>query len=137
MLIGEIVCKSGIRAELLEAYLTLGAGPVRIHHAADGGEVTRLEIGYCGTNLGDAAHNLVSGDARVDGGHETAPLVADLVEVGVTDAAEENFDLHVVRCWVASSDRGGGQRRCRTGSGVCFSVVHALNLDARQLLRYA
>jgi len=43
MLIGEIVCQSEIRAELLEARLALGAGAVRIHHAADRGEVTALE----------------------------------------------------------------------------------------------
>ena len=35
-------------------------------------------------------------NARVDRRHEFTPLVADLVEVGMTDAAVENFDLDVV-----------------------------------------
>ena len=57
-----------------------------------------------------------------------APLVADLVEIGVADAAEEDFDLHVVFGRIASRDRGGGQRRCRTGGGVGFRLVHGLML---------
>jgi hypothetical protein len=30
------------------------------------------------------------------------------MEIGVADAAEEDFDLHIVFGWVAPSDRGGG-----------------------------
>ncbi len=124
MLVGKVVGEGRIRAELLEARLALGAGAVRVDHAADRGEVAGLELGDRGADLGDAADDLVAGHAGVDGGHDTAPLVADLVEIGVADAAEEDFDLHVVFGWIAPRDRGGGQRRSRTGSGVSFRVVH-------------
>ena len=70
----------------------------------------------------------MAGNARVDGGHDAAPLVANLVEIGVTDAAIQNFNLYVVFGWIAPCYRSGGQRRCRTGSGVSFGVMHALNL---------
>jgi hypothetical protein len=39
--------------------------------------------------------------------------------------------------WIAPRDRGGGERRFLTGSGVSFGVEHVLILDARQVLRYA
>ena len=83
--------------------LALGAGAVGVDQAADGGEVAGLEFGDGGADLGDAADDFVAGDAGVDGGHDAAPLVAGLVEVGVADAAEEDLDLDVVAGW----DRGG------------------------------
>ncbi len=110
--------------------LALGAGAVGIHHAADGGEVADFEFRYRGADFGDAADDLMAGDARIDGRHDAAPLVAGLVEVGVADAAEENLDLYVVLGRIAPRDRGGGKRRCRAGSGVSFCVVHKSPFDA-------
>ena len=55
-------------------------------------------------DLGDAADNLVARHDRVDRGHDGAPLVAHLVEVGVADAAEEDFDLHVAFGRLAARD---------------------------------
>src|SRR5439155_2183340 len=87
-----------------------------------------LELRDCRADLGNAPDDLMAGNARVDGGHDAAPLVANLVEIGVTDAAIQNFNLYVVFGWIAPCYRSGGQRRCRTGSGVSFGVMHALNL---------
>src|SRR5260370_8935704 len=137
MLVGQVIRKSEVRAELLEARLALGAGAVGVRHAGDRGEGTALEFGYCGADLRDSADDFVAGYAGVDGGHHAAPLVADLVEIGVTDAAIQNFELYVVFGWIAPRDRGGGERRFLTGSGASFSVEHVLILDARQVLRYA
>ena len=75
------------------------------------GDVAGLEFGDGGADLGNAADDLVTRHARVDGGHETAPLIANLVEIGMADAAIQNFDLYVVFGWVAPRDRGEGQRR--------------------------
>lgn len=61
-------------------------------------------------NLGDAADDLMTGDNRVDSGHNAAPLVTHRMKVGVADAAEEDFNLHIVFSWIATLDRGGGQR---------------------------
>ena len=124
VLVGEVVGEGHVGAELLEAGLALGAGAVGVDHAADGGEVAGLELGDGGADLGDAADDLVAGHAGVDGGHHVAPLVAGLVQVGVADAAEEDFDLHVVLGGIAARDRGGGKRRCCAGSGIGFGVVH-------------
>ena len=131
VLVGEVVGKGEVGAELLQALLALGAGAVGVDHAADGGEVAGLEFGYGGADFGDAADDLVAGNAGVDGGHHAAPLIARLVKVGVADAAEENLDLHIVLGWIAPRDRGGCKRRCRTGSGVSFCVVHRSNLGCR------
>lgn len=49
----------------------------------------------------------MTGNNRIDRGHNTAPLVTYRMEVGVADAAEENFDLHVVFGWIALCYRVG------------------------------
>src|SRR6266480_2527026 len=121
-----------VRTELLKASLAVRAGAVRIDHAADRSEIARLVLGNCRTDLGHTADDLVAGYDRIVSGHELAPLVADRMEIGVADATEHNFDLHVVFSWIATRNFGGRQRRCRTGSGVSFRVVrswmHILNL---------
>ena len=65
----------------------------------------------------------MTGDAGVDRGHHIAPLVTDLMEIGVADAAEENLDLYVAFGRIAPRDRVGGERRSLTGSGVGFRIV--------------
>ena len=142
VLVREVVGEGHVRAELLKAGLAFGAGAVGVDHAADRGEVAGLELGDCGADLGDTADDLMAWDAGVDGGHDAAPLVTDLMEIGVADAAEEDFDLYVVFGWIAPRNRGGGKRRCRTGSGVSLRVVHRylvhrFNKYASGVLRYA
>jgi len=66
-----------------------------------------------------------------------SPLIPDLVEIGVTDAAEQNLNLYVVFGWIAPRDHGGRQRRCRAGSRIGFRFEHVLNIDARRAIRYA
>ena len=63
VLVRGVVGERHVRAELLEAGLALGAGAVGIDHAADRGEVAGLELGDCGADLGDAADDLMAGDA--------------------------------------------------------------------------
>ena len=123
VLVRRVVGEDHVRAELLKASLALGAGAVRIDHAADRGEVAGLVLGDRRADLGDTADDLVAGDDRVDSGHEPAPLVADLMQIGVADAAEKDLDLDVAFGWIASRDRGGSQRRCRAGGGISFRVV--------------
>src|SRR6266446_9444866 len=67
----------------------------------------------------------MTGNNRVDSGHELTPLVPNRMEIGVADAAKQDFDLHVAVSWIATLDLGGGQRRCSTGSGVSFRVVRS------------
>jgi hypothetical protein len=122
-------------AQLFQAILAIGAGMVRINQTADARQVARLELRDGGTDLGDPADDLVARNAGIDRGHDTAPLVAHRVEVGMTDAAKENLDLHVVFGRIPSRDYAGSQRRCRTGSGVSFGFIHGFNLLLVSFLR--
>src|SRR6266566_6304362 len=93
-----------VRAELLKASLALWAGAVRIDHAANRGEITWLVPGNCRADLGHTADNLMAGDNRVDSRHELAPLVAHRMQIGVANAAEQDFDLHVAISWITTLD---------------------------------
>jgi len=142
VLVREVVREGHIPAELLKASLAFGAGPVRVDHAADRGKVAGLELRDCGADFGDTADDLMARDAGVDSGHDPAPLVTDLMEIGVADAAEEDFDLYVLFSGIAPRNRGGGKRRCRTGSGVSLRFVHRYLMHrfdkyASGVLRYA
>src|SRR5438067_1721171 len=123
VLVRRVKGEDHVRAELLETSLALCAGAVRIDHAADRGEIPGLVLGDCRPDLDNAADDLVTGDNRIIRGHELAPLVPDRMEIGVADAAEENFDLHVTVSRIATVDFSGGQPRCRARSGVSFRVV--------------
>ncbi len=133
MLVWKVVGEREVRAELLETLPATWAGMVGIDHAADGDEVAGFVLRDGRANLGDTADDLVARDARVDRGHRLAPLVTDLMQIGVADAAEENLDLHVAVGRIAPRDRVGGERRCLTGGGVGFRrvcVLHAFVLYA-------
>jgi hypothetical protein len=102
------------------------AGQIGTNQAAHGGQVARFEFCDSRTNLGDATNDFVTRNARVNCLHEAAPLVARVVQVGVADAAEEDFDLDVVWRRVATRDGGVGQRQGGAGGGICFGLVHVL-----------
>src|SRR5206468_11910549 len=114
-----------VGTELLKAGFALRTGTVRINHAADRGDVTRLELGHGRADPGNTADNLMAGHNRVIRGHELAPLVADRMKIGVTDAAEQNFDLNVAFSWIATFDLGRCQSGCGTGSGISFRIVRS------------
>ena len=86
----------------------MGASPVRVDQAADRGQIARLVFGHRRADLRDPPHDLVTRDDRVDRRQDAAPLVADRVEIGVADAAEEDFDLDVVLGRIATLDFAGG-----------------------------
>jgi hypothetical protein len=92
----KVVGEDHVRAELFKASLALGAGAVGVNHATDRGKVAGLEFGDCGADFGDTADDLMAGDAGIDSGHYVAPLVTDLMEVGVADTTEQYFDLNVL-----------------------------------------
>src|SRR6266446_2582067 len=108
VLIRRVESEDHVRAELLEAGLALRAGAVRIDHAPDRSEIARLVLGNCRADFGYAADDLMAGDNRVIRGHELAPLVANRMEIGVTDAAKQDFNLHVAVSWIATVDLSGG-----------------------------
>src|ERR1700736_1761725 len=125
VLVGEVVGECEVGTKLFEARPALGTRAVRIYHAADCGKIARFELGDRGADRSDTADDLMAGHAWIDSGHDAAPLVTNLVKIGVTNAAKEDFDLHVAVGWIATFDLRGSQRRCRTGSGVSFRVVRS------------
>jgi hypothetical protein len=105
--VGESVCLAAevlvrrvegerqVWAELFDVCFALGTGPVRVDQAADRGKVPRLVLDHGRADLGDTPDDLMARYDRVGRGHDAAPLVAYGMEIGVADAAKENFDLHV------------------------------------------
>jgi hypothetical protein len=84
-------------AILLFAGAATGARSARIDHAADGGDVAFLEFLHRAAHLNDPADDFVPRHAGVDGRHDHLPFVAHLVQVGMANAAVQNFDLNVLR----------------------------------------
>jgi hypothetical protein len=118
----RVVCKDHVWAVLLETILAFGAVTVGVNQTADCSNVAGLELGNCGTHLGDTANDLMSGNARINCGHRT-PLVTDLVEVRVADSAKEDFDLNVVFARITPGDCRGRKWRFRTRSRVSLRFI--------------
>src|SRR5208283_2852806 len=118
ILVRGVEGKPLVRAEVLKARFALGTGAVRVDQAPNRAEVTHFIFGHRRADLGHTPNDLVAGDNRVNRGHELAPLVADRMEIGVADAAEENINLHIVFGWIAPRDRCAGKRRGRASSGM-------------------
>ncbi len=97
-------------AVLFEAGAAVFAYAVRIHQAADGGEIAFLEFLHRLAGANHSANNFVARDARINRRQRLMPLIADLVKIGVANSTVENFDLHVLRTRLATFD---GVRRER------------------------
>src|SRR5437773_339848 len=104
VLVRRVKGEDHVRAELFKASLALRAGSVRVDHAADCGKIPGLVLGNRRADLGDTPDDLMTGDDRVIRRHELAPLVADRMEIGVADAAKQDFDLHIAVSWIATVD---------------------------------
>src|SRR5664280_918003 len=86
-------------AVLLQARLAACTEAVGGNHAADCGEVAFLKFAYLGSNFSHSADDLVTRHDRVSC---VGPFVADGVQVRMTHAAEQNFDLYVLRAGIAA-----------------------------------
>ena len=69
-----------------------------VDHAADRSHVADLEPCNLRTDGGNAADNLVPRQGGIEG---VVPIVADLVQVRMTDAAVEDVDRDIVRSQIA------------------------------------
>ena len=98
-----------------EVGLAVGAVHAALDDDADGGEVAGLEARDGGADGGDAADDLVAGD---HGEEVVAPLAADLVDVGVADAAVVDGEDDVVGVGLAAVEVQGGEGGGLGGSGV-------------------
>ena len=96
MFVGKVVGQRDVRTELLESGFALRSMCRPNRQGSRRRQGRRFKFGDRRTHLGDTADDFVAGNAGVNGGHQATPLVASLVEIGVADAAKQDFDLHVV-----------------------------------------
>jgi hypothetical protein len=109
VLVRRAISECPVRAELLQASLALGAGAIGIDHAADREDVAGIELCHGRPRPADAADDLMSRNARINRRHNFLPLITHLMEIGMTDPAEEDFDHDVVLGWIASLDGRSGR----------------------------
>ena len=102
---GVVGADEALGAVLLDVGLAVFAGAAGVDHDAYSGQVAYGELGDFRADGSDAADDFVAGDHGVD---RTTPLVADLVDVGVADAGEEDFDDDVIGAGVAALEAVGG-----------------------------
>ncbi len=95
-------------AILLESCMATGTGPAGIHHATDRSQITFLEFLDLATDPGHAPHDFVARHARVNC---IMPLVANVVQIRMTDATIKDFNLHIANPDVTASNCERTQRR--------------------------
>ncbi len=93
--VGAVVGVGGAVFAVLFPALSAGvAVAARLDHAAHADRVAGLEARDLGADLQHAAHDFVAGHHRIP---RAAPVVADVVHVGVADPAVQDLDDDVVR----------------------------------------
>ena len=88
-------------AVVLQALIAIGTVLTAVDDAANTHQVPGLELGYVGTNSRHSTHDFM---ARYSGIQRSRPFRSHLVKVGVTDTAEGNVDLYVMRTRTAPRD---------------------------------
>ncbi len=100
--LGAVVgLRRALLAELLVVQAAVAAVAARVDHAPHAGEITHLEPGDLRAHARHAADDLVPRHHRED---RVAPLPAGLMDVRVTDTAEQDLDEHVARADFAAID---------------------------------
>jgi hypothetical protein len=100
-------------AVLLEPASAIRADSTGIDHASDSRQIAFLELFDVFADFGDAAYNFVPWNHRIDG---VVPLIPNLMEIGVANAAVEDIDGYVGHRRVSPFQRVGRKRR---GCGLC------------------
>src|SRR5690606_13097297 len=93
----------------------IGAVLSAIDDTTDADQVAALMGGHMAAGLGHATDDLVSRHAGVE---RAGPFAADLVQVGMADAAKEDLDAHVMRTERAAGDFHAGDRLVGSGGTI-------------------
>src|SRR5262245_51255596 len=95
-----IVCSghafNAVLFHLTHTVLTL---PATVDHDAHAGDVGRFEFLHLVAHLHHAADDLVTRHHGID---RASPFIPHLVNIGVTDPAIKDLDLHIVRSKLSS-----------------------------------
>jgi len=108
-------------AVLFESFLAALADAAGVDEAAHAGKVADLEVFYMAAYAADTADDLMAGDHGEDG---AAPFAADLVDIGVADAAVQDLDDYVVFAGFAAFEGPGAEGCGRALRSVSFSWDH-------------
>lgn len=90
--IHAIVSPNDLLAVLFQAFLAGVALEARQHHASHAHRVARLELGHRGTDFCHGSDDFVPGHHGV---FRVLPFVANLVQVGVANAAVEHLECYI------------------------------------------
>src|SRR5579884_2629424 len=133
VLVRRIVRKRWLAGtELFLARGTKRACSVGIHYTADSRKIAFLEFRDCIARLHHAPNDLMPGNAGITRRQNRSKIVMHEMQVGVADAAEKNFDLHIFRLRLASRNRDTRHARGWTFRGNRFGCV---GLWPRRFLR--
>ncbi len=108
-------------AEVVLAGLAFNTLPAAIDKDTDAHMIAHLVPGHATAYAGDNARDLVPGNHGEDA---LEPLVTDLMNVGVANAAELDVDVDVVFAEIAAVELKRGQLRAGLGRGISGSVRH-------------
>ena len=109
-------------AELLQVCLAVLAYPARIDHATDRGQVAFLELLHVASHFHHAPDDFMTRHAGVSSC--AAPFVASDMNVRVTNSAEKDLDLDIIRCRIPTLERERLQWLLRGVRRITFSRKH-------------
>src|SRR5436190_734660 len=101
---GVVGERGEIDAELLLTRAAVDADAAGADHAADTDCVAFFEPRYRVAGFRDTANDFVPGHNGINGWQRALPFIANLVQVGMTNAAVLDLNLHIVWAQVAPGD---------------------------------
>ena len=104
MLVRGVERENHIWAELLEVTFAIWTAAVGVDHATHCDEIAWLVISNGRPDFCYTANDLMARDDRIIRRHELAPFVAHRMKIGVADATEQDFNLHVAVSRIATLD---------------------------------
>ena len=102
-------------AALLDAFLTTRTRSAGVDEASDADNIADFEFAHTGTNACDVSDDLMAGTHGIN---RVAPFPSHLMDVGVTDTAEINFQENIVCAGLAAREIERFEFGFRSMSGV-------------------
>jgi hypothetical protein len=96
MFVRTVVNEHGVGTKLIESLAAVRALMIGVDEAAHTDQIVRFEFVYGPTHMSYASDNFVTGNARVDCGHDRMPFVSRGMQIAMANSAIQNFDLHVL-----------------------------------------
>ena len=84
---------------MLETGAAVWANAIGVNHAPDCGQIAFLKFPHFAPDFDNASYDFMTRNAWVD---RPTPFVTDNMQIGMTDPAEKNLDLHIARLRIAA-----------------------------------